>query len=179
MDPAIKIQVLARLSYSLSLKSGLSWFIMAYDLREASMVLRKSARRSGKKEFDQSFMLLGFAFENLFKSYFISTNTIGRRLPNSIGHHELLNLRNRVISWEATESEEDLLKKLTTAVYWQGRYPIALQAIHNVRVAFDSADFKALDALWHKYTRTLPAEIKAEYTAMARALEHKKRRQGL
>ena len=179
MEDEIKIRVLARLSFSMGLKSGLSWFRVAYELRESALTLRRSCLRSKKEPSDQSHMLLGFAFENLFKAYYIATNSIGVQLPKSINSHELLKLRQSVISWNADEEEKVLLVKLTTAIYWQGRYPIALKEKHNRRAKLSRADLAKLDRLWRKYTDEIPDKIKDEYSRIMRAMENKKKRTAL
>jgi hypothetical protein len=79
-------------------------------------------------------MLAGFAIENLFKGRIlqdnpglIPTSTSGRtgekRLPKILHSHDLATLAART-PVQLSESEKDLLRHLTAAAVWWGRYPV-------------------------------------------------------
>jgi len=77
------------------------------------------------------FMLLAFAVENLFKARLIRENyhlfrsqyEQGGKLPNALKSHDLVMLAGKV-GFQPTLEEEDLLRRLTRAGVWAGRYPV-------------------------------------------------------
>jgi hypothetical protein len=87
-------------------------------------------------------MLAGFAVENLVKGRMaIGVNPSGR-LPEKFKTHDLLALA-RQAGIQFDETEEDLLKMLTVAAEWHGRYPVPITADDYFREFRDSPSWIA------------------------------------
>jgi hypothetical protein len=74
-------------------------------------------------------MLAGFAIENLCKGYLVARLSDAERervksgdLPESLGNHRILKLIEK-IGMTLSDTEEKLIKRITDAVLWRGRYP--------------------------------------------------------
>jgi hypothetical protein len=75
-------------------------------------------------------MLAGFAIEALLKGILIAGNptTVSQgRLPKWLLNHDLAGLMQRA-NVRLTEAEAELLRRLTEAVQWRGRYPVPRHA---------------------------------------------------
>lgn len=78
------------------------------------------------------FLLAGCGIENLLKGLIVSQMmgmgkppTDARTLQLNVRTHDLIALSQRA-GVELSESEQELLRRLTTFVVWGGRYPVAL-----------------------------------------------------
>ena len=82
---------------------------------------------------DQHMMLAGFAIENICKGYLAARLSDEERqgvqqagvLPKSLRGHDVLKLVEQT-GMTLSETEKFLLKRITDAVLWRGRYPSAI-----------------------------------------------------
>lgn len=167
-------EINGRRRYDVSMKSGALWFLKAWELKYSSDALRRCESRNHTKTFSfesQVLLLLGFAFELLFKSFYISKN---RALPKHLKTHDLPQLAHRS-GVQLSSSEKSLLKRLSKVVWWQGRYPCALNPRKSHTEEFDRQDLMALRKLWQRCCKETPDTITCEISKYIKEALNKKR----
>ncbi|MDP9203139.1 MAG: hypothetical protein M3P26_14580 [Gemmatimonadota bacterium] len=167
---AIDWSEIRRRNYVSQLLSSRKWFESANELEAASKLIKpqvvawwesllvwQEKKRPVFLEFGYHavhMMLSGFVIENLCKGALIPTMAFEERhevetlakLPKSFQTHKLRTLVRRC-ELTVSPKEEELLHRLTRAVLWNGRYPIAVAFSDDMdRVTLD--DGKHYSGSW-------------------------------
>ncbi len=141
---------LTRRNYESKVFSHIHWLRSANNLLASSKLLEpeilkvwKSLRAHSKDrkvpietDFYQGpyFMLIAFAFENLFKASLVQKNSArykanfreNSKFPKELEGHDLLKLARKA-NFAYEQNEEDLLRRLTRHAIWAGRYPVPVK----------------------------------------------------
>lgn len=149
----------------ITMGSGLLWYLKAWEIKYSSDTLYRSRMRSRKKPYSvlsQELLLLGFAFELLFKSFYLAINKV-EKLPTKMKTHSLEKLVVLAGIKSVKRFNIVLLKKLSNYIWWQGRYPCALQPQQNKKVEISKSEILLLRSLWRECCRQMPAKIEKEF----------------
>jgi hypothetical protein len=109
---------------------------------------------------NQHMMLAGFAIENLCKGYLAGRLTHEEReqvqqagvLPKSLQGHDILKLVEQT-GMTLSDTEKFLLKRITDAVVWRGRYPSALSHERIRPFAQIGSDIRHIKAILRRLRR--------------------------
>ena len=135
-------------NYRMGLLSASAWQRQAKALLRAASLLETEVRDIWKHNmkwlknqdnmnarateiFAVHFMVVAFAIENLLKAALVRSEYAALRasfeksgrLPAALKSHDLFGLAQRV-GFAPTLEEEDVLRRLTRAAVWAGRYPV-------------------------------------------------------
>lgn len=122
--------------YELDANEEILWVYSASSLwKSANILLAQDKKRKhvgGAREpflFPVSFMLVGFAIENLIKAILAKDKRIvkGDQIRKSMATHDLSKLFSH-IGFELNSSEREVVNILTVFSKWAGRYPIPKSA---------------------------------------------------
>src|SRR4029077_16024250 len=110
-------------------------------------------------------MLAGFAIENLCKGYLANRLSYEERedvqrvgvLPKSLKSHDILNLVEQT-GMALSDTEKYLLKRITDAVVWRGRYPSAISHEQIRPFAQIGSDTRHIKTLLQKVRRHVRAK---------------------
>jgi hypothetical protein len=99
-------------------------------------------------------LLVGLAMENLFKGAIVpyiadeerEAAILKASIPRSVKSHNLRHLAT-LVSLETNAQEEVLLGRLSKAVLWHGRYPVATE-FHDGLDTLTLADGRVVDTNW-------------------------------
>lgn len=141
-------------NYRSTLLSGQQWLIQANALLHAADLLDPEVRNVWQHNMawlkDQTlrpqstaifrihFMLIAFAVENLLKGAIVTGATSHVRdefertgkLPGVLKSHDLFELAQKV-SFGKSREDEDMLRRLSRAAIWSGRYPVPIDFRDN------------------------------------------------
>jgi hypothetical protein len=109
---------------------------------------------------NQHMMLAGFAIENLCKGYLADRFSLKERedvqragvLPKSLKGHDILNLVEQT-GMTLSDTEKDLLERITDTVVWRGRYPSATSHERIRPFAQMGSDIRKIKTLLQKVRR--------------------------
>jgi hypothetical protein len=125
---------------------------------------QKSGARSKHNLINQHMMLAGFAIENLCKGYLAGRLTHEERedvqagfLPKSLRAHDVLNLVEQT-GMTLSDPEKFLLKRITDAVLWWGRYPSPISHERIRPFAQIGSDIRDIKTLLQKLRRHVRAK---------------------
>ncbi|MFZ2386036.1 MAG: hypothetical protein WBE75_07555 [Candidatus Omnitrophota bacterium] len=95
------------------------------------------------------FLLLGFAFENIFKGILISKNKnyidISKGIDKNLKTHNLVQISEKC-GINLNQEERLSLERLTKEIQWQGRYPVPLKLNKMISSEFGIGATNAVDA---------------------------------
>jgi len=125
----------------------------------------KSDAASKHSLINQHMMLAGFAIENLCKGYLANRLSHEERedvqrvgvLPKSLKSHDILNLVEQT-GMALSDTEKYLLKRITDAVVWRGRYPSAISHEQIRPFAQIGSDTRHIKTLLQKVRRHVRAK---------------------
>jgi hypothetical protein len=166
----LKGELEGRARYQASMKFPSLWFLKAWELKYSSDALHRCESRNRKKTFSylsQELLLLGFAFELLFKSFYIAEHGSLSRGAKTHNLHELVRLAH--VSLQASDLK--LLRRLSKVVWWQGRYPCALKPAESNADKFSNADVRSLRKLWRACCKQTPDAIGTEILDTIRSMK--------
>ena len=125
---------------------------------------QKSDVRSKHSLINQHMMLAGFAIENLCKGYLAGRLNHKERedvqagvLPKSLKAHDVLNLVEQT-GMTLSGTEKFLLKRMTDAVFWRGRYPSAISHEQIRPFTQIGSDIRHIKTLLQKLRRHVRAK---------------------
>jgi hypothetical protein len=103
-------------------------------------------------EFLPAFLLYGFAIENLLKGLYVlaNPNTVDDKEINIPTTHNLTFLA-QTVGLKTSETEADMLRRLTSITTWSGRYPVAktLEAFRKIGINRETIIQEPVEAYAH------------------------------
>ena len=148
-------------------KSVRSLFLAVDKTSDVPSKQEKSDVVSKHNLVNQHMMLAGFAIENLCKGYLAGRLSHEERedvqragvLPKSLKGHDILNLVEQT-GMTLSDTEKYLLKRITEAVLWRGRYPSAISHEQSRPFAQIGSDIRHIKTLLQKVRRHVRAKAK-------------------
>ena len=148
-------------------KSVRSLFLAVDKTSDVPSKQEKSDVVSKHNLVNQHMMLAGFAIENLCKGYLAGRLSHEERedaqragvLPKSLKGHDILNLVEQT-GMTLSDTEKYLLKRITEAVLWRGRYPSAISHERSRPFAQIGSDIRHIKTLLQKVRRHVRAKAK-------------------